>query len=65
MCSPALVFLILWGIILTITMSLTLWNLFLLFTWFVAIQFTCSQGYSQVAWGLLFLPFILWIVFQI
>ena len=63
-CSPALAYLILAFLILAITMNLYMWHIIGVLAWTVIIQVACSYGYGIVSWGLLFLPFILYGVFQ-
>jgi hypothetical protein len=62
--SPALAYLILAFLILAITMNLYMSYIIGVVAWAVIIQVACSYGYSIVSWGLLFLPFVMYTVFQ-
>jgi hypothetical protein len=63
-CSPALAYLILAFLILAITMNLYMSYIIGVVAWAVIIQVACSYGYGIVSWGLLFLPFVMYTVFQ-
>jgi hypothetical protein len=63
-CLPALAYLFLALLILTITMNLYMWYIVGVVAWAVIIQLACMYGYSIVSWGLLFVPFIIYAFFQ-